>query len=198
MGPGRYPQYTRADFGPEAVGSSVHNHYTSPKVKPYGRVQSRKIAKLVSIQMRMTSFGRNVSSFFGNDRNHTRTHTSRSALRGRSHVVVHRIVKQMAKAFTFAFSLVTPRLPPGLIAVNKNDAQKRQELKGTSQRSHQRLPEVTGQPESSRPLQSWDSSERVQLKTSKRRGVEQHPVQDTRAPKRQSARRSTRAWKQLK
>ena len=44
MGPGRYPQYTRADFGPEAVGSSVHKHYTSPNVKPYGRVKSRMVA----------------------------------------------------------------------------------------------------------------------------------------------------------
>ena len=41
MGPGQYPQYTRADFGPEAVGSSVRKHYTSPNVRPYGRVKSR-------------------------------------------------------------------------------------------------------------------------------------------------------------
>ena len=31
---------TRADFGPEAVGSSNHKHDTSPSVKPYGRVKS--------------------------------------------------------------------------------------------------------------------------------------------------------------
>ena len=40
--PGRYSQYTRADFGPEAVGSSNHRHITSPNVKPHGRVKSRK------------------------------------------------------------------------------------------------------------------------------------------------------------
>ena len=45
MGPGRYPQYTRADFGPEAVGISNHKHDTSPNVKPFGRVKSRKIPK---------------------------------------------------------------------------------------------------------------------------------------------------------
>ena len=42
MGPGRYPHYTRADFGPEAVGSSNHKHIRSPNGKPYGRVRSRK------------------------------------------------------------------------------------------------------------------------------------------------------------
>ena len=41
MGPGRCPQYTRADFGPEAVGSSNHKHVTLPNVKPCGRVKSR-------------------------------------------------------------------------------------------------------------------------------------------------------------
>ena len=45
MGPGRYPQYTRADFGPEAVGSSNHRHITSPSVKPYGRVKFRMVAE---------------------------------------------------------------------------------------------------------------------------------------------------------
>ena len=45
MGPGRYPQYTRADFGPEAVGSSNHKHDTSPNVKPFGRVKSRMVAE---------------------------------------------------------------------------------------------------------------------------------------------------------
>ena len=45
MGPGQYPQYTRADFGPEAVGSSVHKHYTSPNDKPHGRVKSCKVAE---------------------------------------------------------------------------------------------------------------------------------------------------------
>ena len=43
MGP---PQYTRADFGPEAVGSSVHMHCTSPSNKPHGRVKSRMVAEL--------------------------------------------------------------------------------------------------------------------------------------------------------
>ena len=33
------PQYTRADFGPEAVGS------TNPNVKPHGRVKSRMVAE---------------------------------------------------------------------------------------------------------------------------------------------------------
>ena len=49
MGPGQYPQYTRADFGPEAVGSSVHKHHTSPNVKPYGRVKSRSPSFLGSL-----------------------------------------------------------------------------------------------------------------------------------------------------
>ena len=40
-GPGRYPQYTRADFGPEAVCSSNHRHIMSPNVEPCGRVKSR-------------------------------------------------------------------------------------------------------------------------------------------------------------
>ena len=46
MGPGRYPQYTRADLGPEAMGSSNHKHIKSPNVKPYGRVKSRMVAEL--------------------------------------------------------------------------------------------------------------------------------------------------------
>ena len=45
MGPGQYPQCTRADFGPEAVGGSVHKHNTSPNVKPYGRVKSPMVAE---------------------------------------------------------------------------------------------------------------------------------------------------------
>ena len=45
MGPGRYPQYTLADFGPEAVGSSIHKRYTSPNDKPHGRVKSRMVAE---------------------------------------------------------------------------------------------------------------------------------------------------------
>ena len=45
MGPGQYPQYTRADFGPEAVGSSVHKHNTRPNDKPHGRVKSRMVAE---------------------------------------------------------------------------------------------------------------------------------------------------------
>ena len=45
MGPGRYPQYTRADFGPEAVGRSNHKHITSPNVQPYGMVKSRMVAE---------------------------------------------------------------------------------------------------------------------------------------------------------
>ena len=48
MGPGQYPQHTRADFGPEAVGSSVHKHQTSPNVKPHGRVKSHMEAELGS------------------------------------------------------------------------------------------------------------------------------------------------------
>ena len=36
---------TPVDFGPVAVGSSVHKHYTSPNVKPYGSVKSRKKSK---------------------------------------------------------------------------------------------------------------------------------------------------------
>ena len=46
MGPCLNPQHTRADFGPEAVGSSVHKHYTSPINIPYGRVKSRMVAEL--------------------------------------------------------------------------------------------------------------------------------------------------------
>ena len=45
MGPDQYPQYTRADFGPEAVGSSVHKHHTSPNDKPNGRLKSRMVAE---------------------------------------------------------------------------------------------------------------------------------------------------------
>ena len=45
MGPGQYPQYTLADFGPEAVGGSVHKHYTSPNVEPHGRVKSRMVVE---------------------------------------------------------------------------------------------------------------------------------------------------------
>ena len=45
VGPGRYPQHTRADFGPEAVGGSVHMHCTSPSNKPPGRVKSRMVAE---------------------------------------------------------------------------------------------------------------------------------------------------------
>ena len=48
VGAGQYPQYHRADFGPEAVGSSIHIRYTSPNVQPYGRVkvpQKRKKRK---------------------------------------------------------------------------------------------------------------------------------------------------------
>ena len=45
VGPGQYPQYTRADFGPEAVGSSNHKQDTSPNVKPFGRVKSRMVAE---------------------------------------------------------------------------------------------------------------------------------------------------------
>ena len=48
MGPGRYPHYTRANFGPEAAGSSVQKHYTSPNGKPNGRVKSRRVAELGS------------------------------------------------------------------------------------------------------------------------------------------------------
>ena len=48
MGPGQYPQYTRANFGPEAVGSSVHKHYRSPNDKPNARVKSRMVAELGS------------------------------------------------------------------------------------------------------------------------------------------------------
>ena len=42
---GQHPQYTRADFGPEAVGSSNHRHITSPNVKPFARVKSRLVAE---------------------------------------------------------------------------------------------------------------------------------------------------------
>ena len=45
MGPSQYPQNTRAGFGPKAVGSSIHIRYTSPNVKPYGRVKSRTVAE---------------------------------------------------------------------------------------------------------------------------------------------------------
>ena len=45
VGPGQYPQYTRADFGLEALGSSAHKHHTSPNDKPHGRVKSRMVAE---------------------------------------------------------------------------------------------------------------------------------------------------------
>ena len=45
VGPGRYPQYTRADFGPEAVGSSNHKHITSPINTTHGKVKSRMVAE---------------------------------------------------------------------------------------------------------------------------------------------------------
>ena len=32
MVPGQYPQYTRADFGKEAVGSSSHRDHSAPQV----------------------------------------------------------------------------------------------------------------------------------------------------------------------
>ena len=43
MGPSQYSQYTRADFGPEALGSSIHTRFTSPNVKTYGRVKSHNL-----------------------------------------------------------------------------------------------------------------------------------------------------------
>ena len=55
LGPGRYSHYTRADFGPEAVGSSNHKHIKSPNVKPYGTVKSRKFAQTKSVR---NHFGR--------------------------------------------------------------------------------------------------------------------------------------------
>ena len=48
VGPGQYPQYTRADFGPEAVGSSIRIRHTSPNVKPFGRVKSCMVAEPMS------------------------------------------------------------------------------------------------------------------------------------------------------
>ena len=45
VGPSRYPQYTRADFGPEAVGSSIHIRYTSLNVNQHGTVKSRMVAE---------------------------------------------------------------------------------------------------------------------------------------------------------
>ena len=49
VGPGRYPQYTRADFGPEAVGSSNHRRYTSPTNTTHGRLKSRTFALLLRV-----------------------------------------------------------------------------------------------------------------------------------------------------
>ena len=46
VGPGQYPQYNRADFGPEAVGCSCTKHHKSPNVKLHGRVKSRMVAEL--------------------------------------------------------------------------------------------------------------------------------------------------------
>ena len=34
VGPGQYPQYTRAPFGEEAVGSSQHMHHRAPQAQP--------------------------------------------------------------------------------------------------------------------------------------------------------------------
>ena len=34
VGPGQYPQYTRAPFGEEAVGSSQSKHFRAPQVQP--------------------------------------------------------------------------------------------------------------------------------------------------------------------
>ena len=45
-GPGRYPQYTRADFGPEAVGSSYTKHHKSPINTLHGKEMSRMVAEL--------------------------------------------------------------------------------------------------------------------------------------------------------
>ena len=42
VGPCQYPQYNRADFGPEAVGSSYTKHHKSPNVKPHEKLKSRK------------------------------------------------------------------------------------------------------------------------------------------------------------
>ena len=51
MGPGQYPQYTRADFGQEAVGSSLHRDHrttatrqtTSPTI--FRTLKSRTVAE---------------------------------------------------------------------------------------------------------------------------------------------------------
>ena len=45
MGPAQYPQYTRADFGPEAVGGSLNPHTLhEPKRQTLreGKVQQKK------------------------------------------------------------------------------------------------------------------------------------------------------------
>ena len=51
VGPGQYPQYTRADFGLEAVGSSVHKHHTSPNVKPHGRVKWSRRPEIIQTML---------------------------------------------------------------------------------------------------------------------------------------------------
>ena len=45
MGPGQYLQYTGADFGPEAVGSSNHRHITRQNVKTLRKVP-QSVAKM--------------------------------------------------------------------------------------------------------------------------------------------------------
>ena len=54
MGPGQYPQYTRAPFGEEAVGSSQYDHHRAPQAHntvsphtPHETVKSRTFTFLI-------------------------------------------------------------------------------------------------------------------------------------------------------
>ena len=69
----------------------------------------------VMTHVKNVQFRRKCFNSFGNDQNHT--HTWRTALRGRSHTVVHRIVKPTAN--DFYFSLATSCRPRGSLTVKK-------------------------------------------------------------------------------
>ena len=67
-------QYTRADFGPEAVSCSVHKHITSPNVKPHGKIVPERYKIGVIQKKLLLSFG-NTQKKTETQRNHTETNT---------------------------------------------------------------------------------------------------------------------------
>ena len=92
--------------------------------------------------------------------------------------MVHRIVKLLANAFTFAFSLTASPLPSSWLTAKTISSQTTESRVGVDDLGR-----------------SLASPECVSHNP---RGVEMHREQETNAPKRQSARRSQRALKQMK